>query len=96
MTKKIVNKDYSVAGMEPTSIFKQYLLYKRMPYLNILEGPGLKYIFELFCMHNLARIMIKLEVNYPAIYHFLMRIRNSLVFRYNHYRGILAGKLNKK
>ena len=60
MTKKIVNKDYSAAGMEPTSMFKQYLRYKRMPYLNIVEGPRLKYLFELFCMHNLARIMVNL------------------------------------
>lgn len=96
MQKKVVKKDYSVAGMEPTSMFKQYLLYKRMPFIHIIEGPKLKNLFELFCMHNLGQIMVSLEVNHPDRYHILMRIRNSLVFRYNHYRGILTKKLSKK
>lgn len=95
MTKKIVQKHFSVAGTEPFSMFKQYLLYRRMPYLNIGEGPRLKYLFELYLMHNLASLMVDLEIRHPARHRFLIRIRNSLVFRYNHYRGVLARKLNR-
>ena len=96
MTKKIVNKDYSVPGMEPVSMFRQLLIYKRMPFFNIVEGPRIKYLLELICMHNLGRLMVNLEVNHPHRYSILIRIRNSLVFRYNHYRRILSRKLKYK
>ncbi len=95
MAKRIVKKDFSIAGMEPSSMFKQYLLYRRMPFINIVEGPRLKYLFELFCMHNLGRTMVNLEVDHPGRYQFLMRIRNSLVFRYNHYRRNIARTIKK-
>ena len=93
MAKKIVNNNHSISGMEPVSMGKQVLLYRLMPYINIVEGPKLKYLFELFCMHNLGQLMVYLDVNHPDKYQFLMRVRNSLVFRYNHYRNNIARKI---
>lgn len=96
MSKKIVNEDFSVPGMEPLSMFRQILNYKRMPYIGITEGPRIKYLYDLFCLHDVGRLMVYLEVNFPRSYGLLMRIRNSLVFRYNHYRRKLSNKFGGK
>ena len=96
MSKKIVEKDFSINGMTMTSMIKQFLTYKRMPFINLQEGPGLKNLFELLILHKLGRHMVQLEIHYPKVYSFCMRVRNSLIFRYNHYRRLLLAKVSRK
>ncbi len=95
MAKKIVNPDFNIAGMSPLRIYKQFRLYLKMPYIAIAEGPGYDCIFQLFKLHTIGRLMVVLEVKYPVVYKWVIRIRNSLVFRYNHYKNSIRNKFSK-
>ena len=92
---KIVNKDFNVADTSILSILKHYLMYLRMPVLDFAEGPKFKYLFELFCLHTLGRLEVMVDLKYPRVYKVYARIKNSLAFRYNHYKNQINKKRNK-
>lgn len=96
MTKKVVNADYNVSGMSAFSIHRQFRRYLRMPYIAIAEGPGLDCIYQLFRLHTIGRLMVVLEIKYPTIYKWTIKIRDSLVFRYNHYKKSARNRLANK
>ena len=91
---KIVNKDFNTSGTGILSILKQYLVFLRMPVLDLAEGPKFKYLVELFCMHTIGRLVVLMDLKYPRAYKIYSRIRNSLVFRYNHHKRQIARKRN--
>ena len=70
-------------------MFKQLCLCRLMPYTGIGEGPSFAYLARLFKMHTIERQFVQLEVRQPGLFKAYMRVRNSLLFRYNHYRNVL-------
>jgi len=96
MAKKIVNADFNISGMSPLRMYRQFRLYLKMPYIAIAEGPGFDCIFQLFRLHTIGRLMVILEVKYPRVYKWTVRIRDSLAFRYNHHKKSILKKRAKK
>ena len=96
MTKKVVNEDFNISDMGILSIVRHYLRLNRLPVIDIAEGPKIKYLFELYCLHSVGRILVKLDLKFSEENALYTRVKNSLVFRFKHYRNQKVIKNNSK
>ena len=85
--KKVVKDDFNISDISSGSILIQWIRLKRLPVIDIAEGPKLKYLAQLIWLHTAGYILVKTDLKYPKIYQIYTRISNSLQFRYNHYRN---------
>lgn len=93
---RIVKRGFNIAGMEVMSVAKHYCVLLRMPFVNIAEGPKWAYLAELWGLHYIGPLLVKLEIRHPRAYRFYVRVRNSAVFRYKRYRDLLGRRLTKR
>jgi len=90
---RIVKRGFNIAGMEVAAIIKHYCVLLRRPFVNIAEGPTIKYLLELFVLHYIGSLLAALEIRYPKIHRLHVRLRNSVAFRYKRYRNLLRRRL---
>ncbi len=94
--KKIVNDDFNISDLSAGSILMQWIRLKRLPVIDIAEGPKFKYLLELMWLHTIGHILVKTDIKYPRLYQAYVRVKNSLQFRYNHYRRMINRKFLAK
>jgi len=93
---RIVKRGFNIAGMELAAIIKHYCVLLRRPFVNIGGGPKLKEMIELFGLHYIGPRLVTLEIRHPRIYRLYIRLRDSVVFRYQRYRNLLLRRLGNR
>jgi len=86
---RIVKHDLNVTRMEVAAIIRHYCVLLRRPFVNIGEGPKVKELLELAGLHYAGPLLAALEMQHPRLYRVIVRLRDSLAFRYRRYRALL-------